>query len=147
MPIGKDAMYRLTYNDLQSAGFPVASVDPRFIQVFHRGLEQAITAQGQSDAQLNPGDYLEFYGQRNDGTRDALLYQSPSLQPHSYYNLFSDTTSYFLTWRSVPPAGKRMNSFNENNVGGIPKDASHGDQELIIYVNEYSGGKTISNGE
>src|SRR5882762_9406940 len=65
IPIGKDGIYRLTYNDLQSAGFPVASVDPRFLQVFYRGLEQAITVQGQSDAQFNPGDFLEFYGQRN----------------------------------------------------------------------------------
>ena len=147
IPIGKDGIYRLTYTDLQTSGFPVASVDPRFIQVFHRGLEQAITVQGQSDAQFNPGDYLEFYGQRNDGTRDALLYQPPSLQPHSYYNLFSDTTSYFLTWSSVPPAGKRMNSFSENNVGAIPKEVGHNDQELTIYVSEYSGGNAISNGE
>jgi hypothetical protein len=147
IPIGKDGMYRLTYNDLQTAGFPVASVDPRFIQVFHRGAEQAITLQGQSDAQFNPGDYLEFYGQRNDGTRDALLYQPSSLQPHPYYNLFSDTTSYFLTWSAVPPAGKRMNSFSENNIGGIPKEAAHTDRKLSIYVSEYSGGNSIYNGE
>ena len=146
IPVAKDGIYRLTYSDLQSAGFPVSSVDPRFIQLFHRGLEQGITVLGQADAQFDPGDYLEFYGQRNDGTRDALLYQTTVLQPHSYYNLFSDTTSYFLTWSSVPPAGKRMNSFSENNIG-IVKEAAHNDQELSVYVNEYSGGNTISNGE
>ena len=72
IPVGKDGIYRLTYADLQASGFPVASVDPRFIQVFHRGQEQAIAVQGQSDAEFNPGDYLEFYGQRNDGTRDEI---------------------------------------------------------------------------
>jgi len=76
MPVAKAGIYRLTYNDLQSAGIPVGAVDPRFLQVFHRGVEQAIIVQGQADAQLNQGDYLEFYGERNDGTRDAL-YISP----------------------------------------------------------------------
>jgi Peptidase family C25 len=148
IPVAKKGIYRLTYNDLQQAGFPVGSVDPRFIQLFHRGVEQAITVQGQADAQLNPGDYLEFYGQRNDGTLDAQLYQPSTLQPHPYYNLYSDTTSYFLTWTlPIPPGGKRMNSFFQNNVSGIPKETSQNDQELSLYTGEYSGGNTISNGE
>ena len=42
VPVARDGIYRLTYNDLQTANVPVGSIDPRFIQLFHRGVEQAI---------------------------------------------------------------------------------------------------------
>src|SRR5690348_7997391 len=86
IPVGKDGIYKLGYTDLQAAGFPLGSVDPRNIQLFHRGEEQAIYIEGEADAQLNPSDFIEFYGQRNDGTLDAELYQPSSAQPHRYYN-------------------------------------------------------------
>ncbi|UII24971.1 hypothetical protein LVD15_16855 [Fulvivirga maritima] len=37
IPVGREGMYRITYADLQSAGFPVNAVDPRRLQIFHRG--------------------------------------------------------------------------------------------------------------
>jgi len=140
----KDGIYRLTYSDLQSAGFPVAGVDPRRLQLFHRGVEQAIAVQGQSDAKLDPGDYLEFYGRKNDGILDAGLYQSASAQPHTFYNLTSDTTAYFLTVNPLPVLGKRMADFTQVNISGIPKETYQNDQQLIVYTNEYCGGYTLA---
>jgi hypothetical protein len=147
IPVGKDGIYRLTYTNLQSAGFPLASVDPRFIQLFHRGTEQAIVVQGEDDASFDAPDYIEFYGQKNDGTLDSLLYHPSSLQPHPYYNLYSDTAAYFLTWSQSPTRGKRMTSFFQNNVTNIPKETFHNDQELSVFAAQYSGGNTQSNGE
>ena len=115
IPVSKDGIYKITSTELQAAGFPVDGVDPRRIQIFHRGVEQAIFVQGQADAVLNDADYLEFFGQRNDGTRDANLYKPSSLQPHPYYNIYSDTSAYFLTW-NFSTQGKRMSSFSEVNV-------------------------------
>ena len=97
IPVSKTGIYKISYADLQSAGVPVSSIDPRRINLFHRGTEQAIFIQGEADAQLDPTDYINFYGQRNDGVLDADLYKPSNLQPHTYYNLFSDTTAYFLT--------------------------------------------------
>jgi len=139
--IAKDGIYKLTYSDLQAAGFPVGSVDPRRIQIFHRGVEQAILVQGQSDAVLNASDYLEFFGQRNDGTRDANLYHPSSLQPHSYYNIYSDTSAYFLTW-NLTTQGKRMATFSEVNVSNIPKETYHLQEKLTVAIDQYSGGYT-----
>ncbi|MBK5277957.1 MAG: hypothetical protein JJE09_03735, partial [Bacteroidia bacterium] len=143
IPISKDGIYRLTYSDLQAAGFPVNSVDPRRIQIFHRGIEQAIVVQGQADAVLNTADYLEFFGKRNDGTRDAALYKPTSLQPHPYYNIYSDTTAYFLTW-NFTTQGKRMSTFSEVNVSGILKEVSHDNEKLALLTDQYSGGFTQS---
>ena len=144
VPVASDGAYRLTFSDLQNSGFPVASIDPRRVQLFHRGVEQAIIVQGQADAKFDPGDYIEFYGRKNDGANDNKLYISPELQPHSYYNLYSDTAAYFLTWDQGLTQGKRMSNFSEINVMGIPKDTYHINERMIVYASEYSTGNTVS---
>ncbi len=111
IPVAREGVYRVSYLQLQENGFPVGSFDPRYLQLFHRGVEQAISVEGESDSQFNPTDYIEFYGRMNDGTRDAKLFDDPAHQPHKYQNLYSDTTAYFLTIGSVP--GKRMVVFDE----------------------------------
>lgn len=142
IPIAKDSIYRLTFADLVNAGFPTGAVDPRRIQLFHRGVEQAIYVEGESDATFDPTDYIEFFGQRNDGTVDANLYASPSLQPHPYINLHSDTAYYFLTYNPLAVLGKRMGSFSEVNVSNIPKETYAYDQRLLVLANQYSPGYT-----
>lgn len=142
--VASEGAFRLSYTDLQNSGFPVGSVDPRRVQLFHRGVEQAIIVQGQADAKFDPGDYIEFYGKKNDGANDNKLYISPELQPHNYYNLYSDTTAYFLTWDPGLTQGKRMSNFSEINVMGIPKDAYQITERLVVYANEYATGNTVS---
>jgi Peptidase family C25 len=147
IPVAKDGIYRLTFANLQASGFPVGTVDPRLIQIFHRGQEQSIIVQGEADAKFDATDYIEFYGQRNDGTLDAKLYFPAASQPHPYYNLYSDTTAYFLTYSLIPPKGKRMTSFVQTNSTGLPKETSQNATILNLYTTEYSGGNTVSNNE
>ena len=142
----KDGMCRITYDGLLAAGFPVGSVDPRKIQLFHRGNEQAIFILGQEDARINPGDYIEFYGQRNDGTSDVPLYEPATAQPHPYYNLYSDTTAYFLTWKLNNETGRRMASFTEANVDGRVPEPFHMEERLQLLTSEYSAGQTYPEG-
>ena len=66
--IGEEGIYRLTYDNLNNVGFPVSSIDPRRIQLYHRGIEVAIFVNGENDAVFNTTDYIDFYGQANDGT-------------------------------------------------------------------------------
>ncbi|MEM9832835.1 MAG: C25 family cysteine peptidase [Bacteroidota bacterium] len=141
IPIGEDGIYQVDYAALQQAGFPVASVDPRRIQLFFRGIEQAIEVRGQQDARFNQDDYIRFYGQRNDGTLDTELYASPEAQPHPHYNLYSDTTAYFLTWRLDAGVGKRAASFSENNVDGLLAEPYHLKTERLILADEYEQGR------
>ena len=138
IPAGKDGIYKLDYASLQSAGFPVGSVDPQHIQLFHRGVQQAIYVDGEGDGQFNSSDFIEFYGRRNDGTLDADLYKTASLQPHKYYSLYNDTTSYFLTVGALN--GKRMVSFNEDNTSGLAAESYHIDEKLQLLTTQYSVG-------
>src|SRR5690606_24840153 len=133
IPTGANAIHRLTFADLQASGFPVTTVDPRSLQIFHRGMEQDIRVAGEEDGTFDPGDYLEFYGTRNDGTSDAALYASPSDQPHQYYNLYSDTTAYFLTFNpGMTPSTHRMTILSESNTTGIAPDTYHLDERLLV---------------
>jgi len=141
VPVARDGIYRLRYSDLQAAGFPVSN-DPRFIQLFHRGKEQAIYVKGQADAVFNASDYIEFYGQKNDGTLDSILYKPSSLQPHTYYNLYSDTTAYFLTYNSSLSRGLRMDSVQFVNVTNQPAENFQYAQRLVVLHDQYSAGVT-----
>ncbi|GAA0890712.1 hypothetical protein GCM10009122_03910 [Fulvivirga kasyanovii] len=144
IPVAREGIYRISHADLTNAGFPVNSVDPRRLQLFHRGQEQAIHVQGQGDAIFNTSDYIEFYGQKNDGKSDAELYEPVSAQPHQLYNIYTDTTAYFLTYNVLPVNGKRMETFSENNINGLPAQASHGEEVTIINTNQYSGGRSFN---
>ena len=146
LTVAENGIYRLTFNNLVDAGFPVNAVDPRRIQIFHRGVEQAIRIEGQEDANFDAGDFIEFYGQANDGTLDTELYLAPGDQPHTFYNLFSDASAYFLTWKLSPANGKRMPFFSENNVSGIPAETDHSNEILDVYTDQYSRGRTYPEG-
>ena len=136
IPVAKDGFYKLSQANLVAAGFP-SSADPRTFKLYHRGLEQAIIVSGETDGQFNSADYIEFYGQRNDGTMDTELYKNATSQPHKLYNLYSDTTSYFLTFGSV--AGKRITTSAPADPGLLPEDY-HRDEKLLIIKDQYSGG-------
>lgn len=136
IPVGREGLYRITYQQLQTAGFPV-STDPTTFQLFHRGVEQAILVRGESDGVFDPDDYFEFYGMGNDGRPDSSLYDSPDHQPHKFYNLYSDTTSYFLT--PGAQAGKRITSFNAA-PSGAEAQTHHLSEHLLILNQSYSGG-------
>ena len=146
IPVGQTGLYRVTYADLQAAGFPVGVVDPRRVQLYHRGVEQAIRVVGGIDARWDAGDYLEFIGQRNDGTQDTDLYVSPDAQPHAHYNLYSDTTAYFLTWRLTAGAVRRMEVIDERNVSGIPTEPYHHYTSRQIMATQGSLGRLYPQG-
>ena len=143
IPVASKGVYRLTYSDLQATGIPLGAIDPRRLQIYHRGVEQSILVQGQADAVFDPTDYVEFYGTGNDGTLDKDLYKPATSQPHANYNLYSDTTSYFLTWQVSAVQGKRVTNFSEVNVTNIPKEVSHQQERIQIFSNQYSGGDKV----
>ncbi len=137
IPTIQDGMYRLSYQDLSNAG--ITGVNPQQIQIFHRGTEQAIYIQGEADGTLDPGDYIEFYGRRNDGFLDTYLYGISTRRVNDYYNLYSDTTAYFLTWTLDGSLGKRMENVNLN-VNQTP-EPSHLAEALRFFSESFSIGQ------
>ena len=144
IPIAKAGLYRVTQPQLLRAGVPVEQIDPRTIQLFHRGIEQAVAVAGETDGRFDSTDYLEFYGQGNDGLADSALYRgsgpngSPA-QPHPYYSLFSDTTAYFLTWRTNGQPGRRMAAYTDTLTAALTPEPYHWADDLRLFTSTYPG--------
>lgn len=108
----KEGLYRIDYNTLINAGINVSNINPKNFQLFFLGSEQYVFVNGESDNSFDPGDYLEFYGKKNDGIPDVPLYRTPQEQPHTLFSLYTDTSCYFLTWTISKP-GLRYTLFND----------------------------------
>ena len=102
--VQNEGVYRIDSATLANAisptGNSLSAIDPRNFQLFANGVEQYIWVQGETDGVFNSTDFIEFIGRRNTGALDSELYvNSQHLNP--YYSLYTDTTSYFLTWNST----------------------------------------------
>ena len=110
----KDGLYKLDYQYLTQAG--ITGVVPNELQVWRRGREIA-TYVGGNRTTLDPTTFIEFYAVHNDGKLDAGLYKNPAHQPHHFLSLYTDSASYFITWRAGT-AGKHM--AEPVQAGGTP---------------------------
>lgn len=140
IPVVRTALYRLLPADLQRAGLPIATINPTTLQLFHRGVEQAMLVAGEADGRLDDTDYIDFYGQGNDGAPDSLLYKPAGSMPHPYYSLFSDTTAYFLTWRTDGRPGKRMAVTTDADATGLLPEPWHWQEERRVFTDTYPAG-------
>lgn len=138
IPTASDGVFRLSYTTFSASGLPLESLDPREIQVFHRGEEVAVYIHGEEDGVFDQGDYLEFIGKRNDGTLDSALYGSPDLLPNPFYNTHNDTTAFFLTI-SPGQRGKRMDT--ASLPGGTEEISGYQKSALEHFAEQYSLGK------
>jgi hypothetical protein len=141
IPVGQDGLHKIAQATLQLTGLSPAA-DPRSFRIYHRGMEQAIFVSGESDGVFDPADYVEFYGKKNDGTLDSTLYEVPAYQPHGYYNLYSDTTAYFLTYG--PGNGKRITSYS-GSTPGLTEQAYHWAEKILVLKDDYSAGLDYGN--
>lgn len=52
------------------------------------------------DNSIDPGDYVLFYAERNDGWLDSTIFVDPNHIGNPGYSLYNDTLLYFFTWNS-----------------------------------------------
>ncbi|KOY86652.1 hypothetical protein AD998_11315 [bacterium 336/3] len=141
IPVTQKGFYRIPQSQLIGAGMP-ANVNPQNIQIFHRGQEQAIFVAGEGDGVFNTTDYIDFYGKGNDGATDTeLYYPIQSQQVNPYYNLHSDTTAYFVTFRTGT-LGKRMNQVNLPNIGYTPENFAF-EERINVLAEQLSPGRNF----
>jgi hypothetical protein len=97
-PVVQNGIYRIDSLTLSQAGvLSVAGFDPAKIQLFHNGKEVPLYVFGEGDGAFNQGDFVEFYGKRNDASMDRSLFADTSWLINSAFSLFTDTSWYFLT--------------------------------------------------
>jgi hypothetical protein len=128
-----EGLYKISATALSQAGIPIASVDPRTIQLFNNGgrelpenisaarpdslIENAILVSGESDGRLDSGDYLLFYGRSLEGQ----YYSSSDTKYHHYINRFGYENVYWITFGLT--AGKRIKTRASLPVIGEPESS------------------------
>ncbi len=139
IPTSVDGIHRISAQTLSNSGVAISTLNPAALRLFHRGKEIAIHVQGGDDGSFDSGDYIDFFGLRNDATLDRLLYSDFDSIPNPYFNTHSDTTSFFL---SVAPGqvGKRM-VLRAAPEASIPVVNQYRTEKLQIFSEQYSLGQ------
>jgi hypothetical protein len=97
--IANTGLYRITQSAL--AGIGIGSTPAEQFQLWRNGKQIPLYTTVPTGA-LGAADYIEFWGERNDGKPDNVLYREPDYQINDSWSLHTDTASFFLT---VNPAG------------------------------------------
>lgn len=117
-----EGIYRITGAQLQSLGLGLSAILPDEIRLFNKGTEQPCLINDGNDGLLDADDAILFYAERLDG--DSL-----------YYNAWSDTNSYWLTWGGE--SGMRYSEAPANPADGSPittyRCTLHYEQDLEYY--------------
>lgn len=106
--VDADGLYRLTAADLQAAGWNPSQLDTRHLGLTSQGQPVALRLEGTEDGRLDPGDYIEFYGQRFRGDEMAEKY--------------TDNNVYWLAAGTT--LGLRMATANAAPQGAAPAPRS-----------------------
>ncbi|MEP6711956.1 MAG: C25 family cysteine peptidase [Ferruginibacter sp.] len=107
--LSKDTLCRIPQAVLSGAGLAAANADN--FQLWRNG-QQVRLYTSVSGVPLGSADYLEFWGQMNDGKPDKPLYRDQDYQLADKYSLETDTAAYFLT---VSPTGGNLRYTNAAN--------------------------------
>ena len=141
-PISNDGIYRISFEALVNAGINVTELDPENIQIFAKGKEIPIYIQGDSDGSFDSKDFIEFYGEKNTGWYDHVLFSDSSHVLNPYISMFSDTLYHFLTWNSST-SNLRMKNEVDLNFNAYPQSNFFWDEILYTSKSQFNaGGKT-----
>ncbi|HEY0679184.1 MAG TPA: C25 family cysteine peptidase [Chitinophagaceae bacterium] len=110
--VGTSGLYRIPQSVLSGAG--LGSTPAEQFQLWRNGQQVPVFTSVASGA-LGASDYIEFWGEANDGKADKDLYADPANQHTDKLSLETDTAAYFLTFNS---AGGLRYTQVVNNVAG-----------------------------
>lgn len=135
LSLNQTGIYRINFEDIKNADVVFLQTNPANWQLFFRGKEVAIRILGQQDGIFDKQDYLEFYGESNDGSQDSLLYR-PQKRLHPYQTLFSDRSAYFLT-NNTAQLGKRISELSPPATNLSP-EKFHVQEVVQAFTSDYT---------
>lgn len=132
--VGNNGLHRIVKDTLEKIGLPL---DASQYALFKNGKQVPIYV---SNTPLDKNDYIEFYGEINDGSFDKQLYLKPEYHLADKRSLFTDTSIYFL---AVVPYGEHMRYLKTDNIIDNPPPAqTHFDYQFTeTYFNQFFPGE------
>ncbi|HEX2627983.1 MAG TPA: C25 family cysteine peptidase, partial [Chitinophagaceae bacterium] len=114
--VGANGLYRITQPAL--TGLSLQNIPAEQFQLWRNG-EQVPLYTSVATGALGAGDYIEFWGEMNDGKPDNIMYRDADFQLNDKWSLQTDTAAYFLT---VNPTGNNLRFITTANTpGGTPE--------------------------
>ena len=111
--VGKTGLYRISQTTLATIG--IGNVPAEQFQLWRNGRQVALYTSVPSGP-LAASDFIEFWGEKNDGKPDSTLYRDPIHILSDKHSMQTDTAAFFLT---VNPAGSNLRMQDAvNNVAG-----------------------------
>ncbi|MBL7726164.1 MAG: hypothetical protein JNM68_00685, partial [Dinghuibacter sp.] len=114
--VAANGLYRIPQSTLQAAG--LGATPAQNFQLFRNG-QQVPVYTSVASGPLSGSDYIEFWGQMNDGKPDKDLYDVPAYQMSDKWSLETDTAVYFLTVNTNVAANLRYVNANNNVAGNV----------------------------
>jgi Peptidase family C25 len=134
--IAADNICRIPQATLVSAGLTSTNAD--HFQLWRNG-QQVRLFTTVSGTALGASDYIEFWGEMNDGKPDLQLYKKPEFQLADRYSLETDTATYFLTVNSAG-GNLRYSSATNPAAGSAIPDAYFIRKIDLYYKNQINLG-------
>jgi hypothetical protein len=137
--VGATGLYRITQPVLSSIGLGATQV--QYFQLWRNGQQVPVYTSVQAGT-LGGTDYIEFWGEMNDGKPDNILYRQPDYQLNDKWSLQTDTAAYFLT---VNTSGTNLRlQPTANNVAGnsLPPEPYFMHTAGRYYRDKFSGGRS-----
>ncbi len=96
--VGKTGLYRI--NQATLASINLQNISANQFQLWRNG-KQVVLYTSIATGVFGANDYIEFWGDKNDGKADKNLYRDPSFQVSDKVSLQTDTAVFFLTVNTV----------------------------------------------
>ena len=95
--VDEDAIYRVSKETLEDAGFPINQIQVSQIQLFRLGKE--VPLHTTTNGLMADSDFIYFYGEKNRNELDTFLFRDWKAELiNEGYSLITDTVAYFFTW-------------------------------------------------
>ncbi len=142
--IVKDNLYRVTQPALAAIG--LGSTPVQNFQLWRNGKEVRLYTSVASGT-LGATDYLEFWGEMNDGKPDKTLFRNTDYQLDDKYSLFSDTATYYLTVNAAGGNLRYLQSANPVTGNILTADAYFMRRLEMHYRDQINRGYAVPLGE
>ena len=120
--VGTTGLYRINQATLANAGLATTSADQ--FQLWRNGVQVPVFTSIATGV-FGTTDFIEFWGEMNDGKMDKLLYKNPANQLSDKLSLQTDTAAYFLTTNTNVASNLRyINTPNNVAANTLPAETN-----------------------
>ena len=142
--VGKTGIYRISQATLSSVG--IGSTPAEHFQLWRNGRQVPIHTSVPSGP-LSSSDFIEFWGERNDGRPDSTLYRDTSFILSNKFSFQTDTVAFFLTINPVGGNLRLQNAVNNVAANILPPEPYFMFTEANYFSDYLNPGYYIDAGE